>query len=414
MPETVTGDAALLTLRERAQRELETNILPFWQSHAFDEAGWLTGAVLNDLSEDDDRPRHAVIAARTLWTFAAAAMAIPARAPGYLATGELALDLLRSRFWDGEHGGVFWSLAPNRTVASDRKQIYAQAFTIYGLAQWHAATGDDAARYAALGLFDLLEAHARDRDGGGYLEARSCDWGPLADTALSDKDLSVPKSMNTNLHVLEAYTTLLRVTGDKRVCEALEELLRVTLDRIVQHEPWAHCALFFDMEWRSQVDTISYGHDIEASWLIWDAWEALAAAGSSDAGLGSDARSAALSLADAVREHALDADGGVLYEGDPTGPVNVHKHWWPQAEGVVGWLNAYQLAGRDADRESALAVWDFIDAHVVDHTHGEWFAELERDGTVIHTGQDAVKIGPWKCPYHNGRACLELMRRIPA
>ena len=109
---------------------------------------------------------------------------------------------------------MFWSLDPDASVAADRKQIYAQAFAIYGLAEWHRASGDERALAAAWRIFELLETHARDRIHGGYLEALSRTWGPLADTALSDKDLSVPKSMNTNLHVLEAYTTLLRVTGD--------------------------------------------------------------------------------------------------------------------------------------------------------------------------------------------------------
>jgi mannobiose 2-epimerase len=261
-------------------------------------------------------------------------------------------------------------------------------------------------------MFDLLERHARDRVDGGYLEALTRSWGPLADTALSDKDLSVPKSMNTNLHVLEAYTTLLRVTGDSRVREALHDLLAVSLDHIVELRPFAHCELFFDMDWRSHVDTVSYGHDIEASWLLWDAWEALAAAGTVDRGLGERTREVALLLADAVREHGQDSDGGVVYEGTPDGVVNAQKHWWPQAEGVVGWLNAYQLSGREADRASALAAWGFIEAHVIDREHGEWFAELERDGSVRHGADGDVKIGPWKCPYHNARACLEVMRRV--
>ncbi len=194
-----------------------------------------------------------------------------------------AYDLLLGGFWDDDEGGVRWALKPDGSVLADRKQIYAQAFAIYGLAEWHAATGDERALEAAWRLFDLLETHARDRVHGGYLEALTSAWGPLADTALSDKDLSVPKSMNTNLHVLEAYTTLLRVTGDERVREALHELLAVSLDRIVSLTPFAHCQLFFDLEWHSQVDTVSYGHDIEASWLLWDAWEALAAAGTHDA-----------------------------------------------------------------------------------------------------------------------------------
>jgi len=419
MPTIVEGDDALIAERESAVRDLTENVLPFWQRHAFDDSGWLRGKVLNNLTVDDSPDRHAVIAARILWTFSAAMRDLPADAQGYETTARHALDLLLTRFWDEEHGGVYWSLNAAGEVAADRKQVYAQAFAIYGLAQWHEASGDEEALAAAWGLFDLIEAHARDREKGGYLEALSREWGPLANTALSDKDLSVPKSMNTNLHVLEAYTTLLRVTGDDRVREALAALLRATLDNIVRREPWAHCALFFDADWTSHVDTISYGHDIEASWLLWDAWEALAASGLANHQLQADTRAATLALAEAVRRHGVDPDGSVLYEGSPSGPENHQKHWWPQAEGVVGWLNAYQLGGRKEDRAQAIAAWGFIEGNVIDRAGGEWFAELERDGTVRDAAIDpsadgACKIGPWKCPYHNARAALELLRRIPA
>ena len=362
MPDIVVGDAALTELSRRARAELIGDILPFWQEHAFDEDGWLRGAVLDDLRIDDSLPRHAVIAARILWTFAAAMRSLPELSEQLKPTALKAYDLLLGGFWDSDEGGVRWALNPDGSVLADRKQIYAQAFAIYGLAEWHAATGDERALEAARRMFDLLETHARDRVHGGYLEALTSAWGPLADTALSDKDLSVPKSMNTNLHVLEAYTTLLRVTGDERVREALHELLAVSLDRIVSLKPFAHCQLFFDLEWHSHVDTVSYGHDIEASWLLWDAWEALAAAGTPDALLAQSTRSVALELASAVRTHGQDADGGVMYEGTAAGVVNDQKHWWPQAEGVVGWLNAYQLDGRAEDRAAALAAWDFIDA----------------------------------------------------
>jgi len=412
MPEIVVGDPALASLAARARDELTKNILPFWTQHAFDETGWMRGVVHDDLTIDDAQPRHAVIAARTLWTFAIAARDLPQQREPLLATARKAFDLLVGPFWDEDAGGVFWALGPDASVAADRKQVYAQAFAIYGLAQWYEVTRDESARAAAWQLFDLLEMHARDRERGGYLEALSRTWGPLANTALSDKDLSVPKSMNTNLHVLEAYTTLLRVTGDARVREALYELLRVALDHIVSLTPFAHCELFFDMEWRSHVETVSYGHDIEASWLLFDAWEALAAAGVADAALAERTRATTLLLADAVREHGRDSDGAVMYEGTPAGVVNDTKQWWPQAEGVVGWLNAFQLAGRDRDRGAALAVWEFIEDKVVDREHGEWFAELNRDGSVRTGEEGEVKIGPWKCPYHNARACLEVMRRV--
>jgi len=412
MPQFVMGDEALSNLAERARAELVGDILPFWMRHGFDEDGWLAGAVHDDLTVDGSRPRHAVIAARVLWTFSAAARDLPEQRAELIETAMKAKQLVLGDFWDSVNAGVFWALNSDRSVLADRKQVYAQAFAIYGLAQWAEVSGDEAALAAALRLFELLESHARDHERGGYFEALTREWGPLEDTALSDKDLSVPKSMNTNLHVLEAYTTLLRVTGHPHVRDALHSLLADSLEHIVTLSPFAHCELFFDMDWRSQVDTVSYGHDIEASWLLWDAWEALEAAGIVDGGLEERTRSVALLLAEAVRIHGVDGDGGVMYEGTAAGVVNEQKHWWPQAEGVVGWLNAFQLAGRAADREAALAAWDFIEAKVIDREHGEWFARLDRDGVVLEGTPDDVKVGPWKCPYHNARACLEVMRRV--
>ena len=201
---------ALSELRRRAEAELTQDILPFWVRHAFDPAtGRLAGIVTNDLRRFDDVPRHVVICARLLWTYAAATRLDPR--PEWLETGRRALALLTGPFWDARHGGVFWSLDRDARVLSDRKQIYAQAFAIYGLAEWHAATGDASALARARALFELVEQHAAEPKHGGYLEARSASWSELADLRLSERDLNAPKSMNTLLHLLEAYTTLFRV-----------------------------------------------------------------------------------------------------------------------------------------------------------------------------------------------------------
>jgi mannobiose 2-epimerase len=412
MPAPVAHDAALQDLAVRVREELTGNILPFWEEHAFDDAGWMRGVVKNDLSVDDAAPRHAVIAARILRTYAAASEALPEMRDELWSTAGKAYNLLLNQFWDPVEAGVFWALNPNGSVAASHKQIYAQAFAIYSFAEWHRASGDERALAAAMRTFELIEARARDLVAGGYLEALSRSWGSLEDTALSEKDLSVPKSMNTNLHVLEAYTALLRVTRDYRVQEALHELLSAMIEHVVALEPFAHCQLFFDFTWNSHIDVVSYGHDIEASWLLWDAWEALADVGVEDPELAERARSVALLLAEAVRINGQDADGGVMSEGTPAGVVNDEKQWWPQAEGVVGWLNAYQLAGRPEDRAAALAAWDFIESHVIDREHGEWFGALNRDGSVQTGADNDLKIGPWKCPYHNARVCLEVIRRV--
>ena len=405
----VQSVSSLTDLHSRARAELTQDILPFWVRYAFDPVHeGLSGVVTNDLRRFDDVPRHVVLCARILWTFAAASR-MEAR-PEWLETGRRAFGLLTGPFWDGRHGGVYWSLEADGRVHSDRKQIYAQAFAIYGLAEWHAATGDPVALARARTLFELVERHAAEPRFGGYLEARSGAWEELDDLRLSEKDLNAPKSMNTLLHLLEAFTTLLRVWPDAGLRSRLQALLEVMLDHVVAAKPYTHCQLFFDLEWNSLSPVISYGHDIEASWLLWDAAEALG-----EARLLTRTKAVALDMAAGVLGHGRDADGSIFYEGDQTRVVKTDKHWWPQAEAVVGFLNAHALGGDAGYREAALRTWQFIENHVIDRVHGEWFAELDRAGRPLpdypqHDG--SCKVGPWKCPYHNARSCLEVMRRV--
>jgi mannobiose 2-epimerase len=402
---------SLAELRCRAEAELTQDILPFWRQHAFDPAtGRLSGVVTNDLRRFDDVPRHAVLCARLLWTFAAAARRDPR--PEWLEMGRRALALLMGPFWDSRHGGVFWSIDAAGRVQSDRKQIYAQAFAIYGLAEWSAATRDTTALERAKTLFALVEKHSAEPQFGGYIEARGGAWEELADQRLSDKDLNAPKSMNTLLHLLEAYTTLLRHWPDAGLRGRLRELLIVMLDRVVTTTPYTCCRLFFDLDWRSLSSKISYGHDIEASWLLWDAAEALG-----DPALLARTRQVSLDMAAGVLAHGCDTDGSIFYDGEPGRVVKADKHWWPQAEAVIGFLNAYALSDDAAYQTAAIRAWQFIEDHVIDRQHGEWFAELDRSGRPLPDypeHADSCKVGPWKCPYHNARACLEVMRRVPA
>lgn len=413
MPHALPATPALAALRAAMTHELTTGILPFWQEHAFDARGRLVGSVADDGTRSDDGARSAVLVARIVWTFAAAAQALPDHAESLLVTGREALTWLTGPMWDDEHGGVYWSVDGDGQVIDDRKQVYAQAFAIYALAQWHLTTGESDSLHRATALFDLLEAHGRDHSHGGYFEARSRTWGDLENMALSPKDLNVPKSMNTNLHIMEALETLARAHSTPTVIAALRDSVRVNAACIVRHAPWTHCALFFDESWNVVGDTISYGHDIEASWLLWQGWETWATlSGVEDTVLEDLVSDATRGLADAVLEHGVDADGAVMYEGGPEGVRNPQKHWWPQAEGVVGWLNAFQITADPRHRDAALATWAFIEESVIDRKHGEWFAELERDGMPRVGAEGEVKIGPWKCPYHNARACLEVMARI--
>jgi mannobiose 2-epimerase len=386
--------------RERFERELTGNILPFWMCRALDPEGGFHGLIDTAGRVHRDAPRASVINSRVLWSFSAAARVL---GTAYLDAARHAYRYLAAKFWDEEHGGVYWSVNP----VSDRKQIYAQAFAIYGLAEFYRATAEPGALRLAMRLFDLIEQHSRDRVNLGYLEACSRDWGALADMRLSEKDLNSPKSMNTHLHVMEAYTNLLRVWPDARLRAAQRELLEVTLDRIVDG---GHFRLFFDERWNSLSDHVSFGHDIEGSWLLVEAAEALG-----DEPLLERTRAAAVRMADAVWREGLDSDGSLFYESNGHGAMaDPNKHWWAHAEAVVGFYNAWQLSGEERFRAQAGRIWQYIEDKFVDRVHGEWHAKLRPDGTPFREPEDgdACLAGFWKCPYHNSRVCFEMMERL--
>ena len=391
----------------RLKKEVAGDILPFWARYAVDpDNGGFYGKIDCDLQIDAHAPRAAVINSRILWTYAAASRLID---PQYRDLADRAWNYIVDKFWDAEYGGIYWMVDYRGHAVSDRKQIYAQAFAIYAFAEYFRATGDCESLVRAKRLYELIEAKSYDPVYKGYIEACARDWGELQDLRLSEKDLNSPKSMNTHLHILEAYTNLLRVWRDPALLASQKALLAVTMDHIVD-ERTAHFHMFFDNQWNSLTDHVSYGHDIEGSWLIVEAAEVVG-----DPVLLDRARKLAVRMADAVARAAVDKDGSIYYEANSAGVlIDPNKHWWAQAEAVVGFYNAYQLTGEERFRDLAYRAWEFIEAKVVDRIHGEWHAKLRPDGTPFqeHEDSDACLVGPWKCPYHNSRVCYEMMERL--
>ena len=278
------------------------------------------------------------------------------------------------------------------------------------LAEYARAAGEPDALTRALRLVGLIGSAARDSRRGGYFETCERDWTLAVDQRLSEVDMDEKRSMNTHLHLLEAYATLLRVHEDATVRLRLRELIEIFLHRIL-NPITRHFILFFDERWRPRSKKISFGHDIEGSWLLCEAAEILG-----DAELVARVREVAVEMAQAVYEQGIDADGGLLYEADVTGIIDSAKHWWPQAEAVVGFLNAAQLSGLPHFLRAAERSWAFIEEHIVDREHGEWFSLASQSGADQKADQkpDQEKVGPWKCPYHNSRTCFEVMQRLDA
>lgn len=389
-------------LCQRVETELRSSILPFWLNHTIDEEyGGFRGQIANDLTFDPLAPKGVILNARILWTFAKAFTVYSD--PVYLDAARRAYEYLVRSFWDDEFGGVYWMVDYKGQPLDTHKRIYAQAFTVYALAEYYHAIGDGEILARALRLVDVIEAFGHDAEHGGYFETYERDWTLAIDQRLSEVDQDEKKSMNTHLHLLEAYATLLRNHEHPTVRLRLRELLAMFLEHIIDPKTH-HFILFFDEQWHPRSEKVSFGHDIEGSWLLSEAAEILG-----DVAILDRVRAVALSMAQAAFDEGLDADGGLFYEADPTGIVDSDKHWWPQSEAVVGFLNAHRLSGRPHFLEAAERSWAFIEQHIIDRQYGEWFWLVSKDG-VPDPVQD--KVGPWKCPYHNSRTCFEVMERL--
>jgi mannobiose 2-epimerase len=390
-------------LAAKVREHLFGHILPFWCGPALDDVngGWMAW-LSNDLTPDRTQPKGLIVNARILWAFSAVHQAKPDAQ--YRQMANRAFDFIINRFWDVKHGGAFWRLDACGKILDDAKKIYGQAFYIYALTEFHRAFKSEGALHRALTLFELIEKHAHDGEFGGYVEVCRRDWSEAGpDARLSDKDMNEKKSMNNHLHVLEAYTNLYRETQNPAVERRLHELIQLFLDRILDARTH-HLHHFFDEEWRVRSDTYTFGHDIEASWLLCEAAEVL-----DDPTLLARVREVALEMAAKVLAEGVLADGGLCYEGKAGKIIDGGRECWPQAEAIVGFLNAFQLSGEPKYVVAAERVWDYVEGNLIDRVHGEWFWRINEDG---QPDAKLPKISEWKGPYHVSRACLETMRRL--
>lgn len=388
--------------RDEIEDELQFNILPFWMLHGPDRKhGGFVGLITGDMQVDELADKGLVLHARILWTYASAYRIY--RTPAYWTMAEEAYRYLQAYFWDRQYGGYYWLLDHRGDPKVMKKQVYGQAFVIYAYAEFVRAGAGQDVLDEALAMFELLENASRDPVYGGYIEALARDWTATEDLSLSGRDMNEKKSMNTHLHVMEAYTNLYRVAQPDLLKIRLTELIELTLERILDKDQ-RHLQLFFDEAWSVKSEDISYGHDIEASWLLVEAADVLG-----DLELLKRTRLAAIRMAKATLEEGVDADGGVINEANSLGWTDTDKIWWVQAEAVVGFWNAYELTKEAEFAEASYHTWRFISRYMVDKEHGEWFWKTDRAG---HPDRSAPKADPWKCPYHNGRMCLEMLERL--
>lgn len=387
--------------KKEVTRILDENILKFWETKMPDqEYGGFYGRVDGRGIVHKTWKKSIILNSRLLWTFSAVFQ--HTGKPEHLLLADRAYRYIVGHFLDETEGGVYWMLDHQGELIDGKKQVYAQSFAIYGLTEYHKIRPESNAREYAVQFFELIEKHAFDQDQNGYLEAFDQHWNQLEDVRLSEKDLNADKTMNTHLHILEAYTNLYSVWKAEKLRCQLKNLIQIMLDKFVDDQ--YHFKLFFNKNWKLLSRDFSYGHDIEGSWLLYQAAEVL-----DEQDLLNEVGEMAIKMVDASLE-GLDVDGGLMNEGDSSGVRDTDKHWWPQAEAMVGLLNAWAITKNELYFNIANDIWSFTNSTLID-TDGEWHWKVSKEGQIDYNED---KAGPWKCPYHNGRAMLELCFRLPS
>lgn len=393
----MTAINKLELLKKFAQKELTQNIIPFWHNNTIDTLnGGFVASISNNNSKALNNSKGLILNSRILWTFSIIFKNLKQNKDLELA--KRAYNYLLKYFYDRENKGFYWSVNPDGSANDEKKQIYAQAFAIYGLSEYYKVTQNQEALDKAIETFNLIEKYSYDKNNGGYFDARSGDWKSLTDSRLSEKDLNAEKTMNTHLHILEAYANLYSVWPDEILAKQLEGLINVFKNIIISPDD-SHLILFFDEKWNILSSEISYGHDIEAGWLIHEAAIILNK---------KDIEQLAVTITNKALE-GYNNVGALVHEDDRQGIHTDHEiEWWPQAESLVGLINCYEITGEEKYLDYAVSIMNFIENYIVDKKHGEWFYRVNLNGNPINSYE---KVGFWKCPYHNSRACIEIINR---
>ena len=380
------------------KEHLVNGIIPFWKSVRDDEFGGYYGYMDYNLGLDKKAVKGCILNSRITWFFSKA----------YKVLGDESLlkeaihgyEFMKEHCVDKEYGGVFWSVKYDGTPEDTTKHTYNQAFSIYALSAYYDATGDKESIRLASEIYDIIESKCTDAE--GYLEAFDRKFEPVENDKLSENGVIADKTMNTLLHVFEAYTEFYRVTKREDVKARLEWIMDIIADKIY-NPVLKRQEVFFDAHYNSLIDLHSYGHDIETAWLLDYGTEVLGEEKYTKK-IGEITRA----LTKQIYETAFD--GHSLSNECEKGVVDTDRVWWVQAEGVIGFLNGYQHDTTKKEYlEASKSIWEFIKEYVIDKRNGsEWFWLVDKDGKPY---EDKPIIEPWKCPYHNGRMCLEVIRR---
>jgi mannobiose 2-epimerase len=393
--------APLLNLKTELNTELD-NILEYWSKHTIDpKNGGFIGQIDCNEFKNFEAEKGSVLNGRILWSFSAAYSI--SKNEDHKRLAKEAFEYIITHFYDQEFGGIYWSINPDKTPKDAKNQIYALAFVIYGMSEYYSISKESRALEYSILLYKKIQQYSYDPINKGYFEAFTRDWQPIEDLRLSDKDANEKKTMNTHLHIVEGYANLYKVWKDETLKNHIIELLEVIETYFINKET-GHLRLFFNENWVEKPDVISYGHDIEAAWLLLQCAEI-----SGNKALIERYKKYAILMTDATFEGIDPIDGGLWYELDPKdNKLMAEKHWWPQSELMIGFFNAYQLTNDEKYLDVVLKNWEFVKQYILDQKNGEWIWGVNADYSKI----EKDKVGFWKCPYHNSRVCIELIHRI--
>lgn len=385
-------------LKEEIKDELVQRIIPFWQNQIDDENGGYYGYLSFDLIPDKTAVKGCILNSRILWFFSNAYLLL--KDDELLINAKQAYTFFRNHCLDNRYGGVYWSVEADGRPYDTTKHTYNQAFIIYALASYYDASKDNEALIQALDLFHLIES--RCKDDLGYQEAFTREFSPESNEKLSENGILADRTMNTLLHILEAYSELYRVSKNEEVKDRIKHILFLFKVNLFNKDE-RRLDVFFNLQYENLINLKSYGHDIEAAWLIDRATELIG-----DASLIEDMNKVTNHLEESVyqkgyRDHSImnECEGGVN---------NTLRIWWVQAEGMVGFMNAWQKHHDDKYYDAMQQIWTYIKTYLIDKRNGsEWFWEVDETG-VASSQKPIIEL--WKCPYHNGRMCIEMIRRL--
>lgn len=389
---------SLSTFKKEIKIELN-EILAYWEKYSVDvENGGFYGAVDVDNVPIGQADKGLILNSRILWTFSAAYQ-MDAK-PVYKKLADRAFNYLNTYFWDAKNKGAYWSVKSSGIPSDTHKQVYAEGFMIYAFAEYYKISKNPQALEKAKIIYQVLQTECKDQKNGGYFEAYDATWRPIQDNTITQGIVDQKKSMNTHLHLIEAFANLYQVYPDKKLKAEIETMLAIFHEKIIVNGKTQ--TLFFTDDWTPRSEAVSFGHDIESAWLLLETAETI-----KNPMWIKKMKTLAINMA-IEAENGIDPKDGGMWNEKNQGHINTEKHWWPQAEAMVGYFNAFQLTGNKKFYDLSMGSWSFIKSELKSPT-GEWYWGIdEGKEPMIRNG----KIGPWKGPYHNGRACLEILKRI--